>query len=222
MYEIERIIVEVASVVACFVLLKFLVKPYQFTGESRYLFLPLGFGFLGVSYAVSALAFTRLFDFSEIAWQQLLLRAFAFAFLAITYYFSKQTARSSKLLWNITLTFLICILVILLLLSFTAPQFTQQNYQFASVCVRVFNMSCLLYIIIHTLRSHVEKPDPTTIMIPFGYLLLGIGQYSLLIWAVDTSILAFFAGLASRLAALAVFLFVAYKTFYGSWKRGNK
>ena len=224
MYDIDiaRIVIEVVSAIACFVLLKFMVKPYKLTGENRYLFLPLGFGFLGVSYAVSALAYSQLITFSEIAWQQLFTRAFAFAFLAVTYYFSKQTAKSSKSLWNMTLILLIGIVITLFSLSFIAPQFTFEGYQLVSAYVRVLNIICLLYIVVHTLRSHIEKPDPTTIIIPFGYIFLGIGQYSILIWAIDSSTLSFFGGLAARLAGLSVFLFVSYKSFYGSWKSGNK
>jgi hypothetical protein len=71
------------------------------------------------------------------------------------------------------------------------------------------------------LRSHVERSDPTTLVAPFGYILLGIGQYSSLIWAFDRSYFAFFGGLALRLAGLAVFLYVSYRSFYGS-ERGNE
>jgi hypothetical protein len=88
--------------------------------------------------------------------------------------------------------------------------------------VRVFDLICLSYISIHALKSHMEQPDPTTLMIPLGYILLGIGQYSLLVWAVDHSIFAFFGALALRLAGLGVFLFVSFRTFYGSEKRGNR
>ena len=64
----------------------------------------------------------------------------------------------------------------------------------------------------------MDHPDPTTLMIPLGYILLGIGQYSVLIWGVDESIFALFGALALRLAGLAVFLYVSYRTFYSSEK----
>jgi hypothetical protein len=221
MYYLERIIIEVVSAIACFILTRFMMKPFRLTGETRYLGLPLGFGFLGASYAFSALSFSPLFDFANSGGVQLVVRAFAFLFLAVTYYFSKS-AKKPKLLWNMTLGVLAAILTILILLAIMSPQFSWPNYRLAQISVRVFDLVCLSYISVHALKSHIEQPDPTTLMIPLGYILLGIGQYSLLIWAIDASIFAFFAGLALRLAGLAVFLFVSYRTFYSSEKRGNK
>jgi hypothetical protein len=221
MYDLERITIEVVSAIACFILVRFMIKPFRLTGETRYLGLPLGFGFLGASYAFSALSFSPVFDFANRGWVQLFVRAFAFLFLAATYYFSKS-AKKPKLLWNITLGVLAAILTILILLAIMSPQFSWPNYRLAQIYVRVFDLVCLSYISIHALKSHIEHPDPTTLMIPLGYILLGIGQYSVLIWAVDASIFAFFAGLALRLAGLAVFLFVSIRTFYSSEKRGNR
>jgi len=217
MYDIERITIEVVSAIACFILVRFMIKPFRLTGETRYLGLPLGFGFLGASYAFSALSFSPIVDFASYAWVQLFVRPFAFLFLAVTYFFSKSE-KKPKLLWNSTLGTLVVILIILILLAIFSPQSLGSDYHLARLFVRVFNLICLSYITIHTLKSHTEQPDPTTLMIPLGYILLGIGQYSLLIWDVDKSIFAFFGGLALRLAALAVFLFISYRTFYSSEK----
>jgi len=221
MYHLERITIEVVSAIACFILARFMIKPFRLTGETRYLGLPLGFGFLGASYAFSALSYSPILDFASSKWVQLLVRAFAFLFLAVTYYFSKS-AKKPKLLWNMTLGVLAAILTILILLAIMSPQFSWPNYRLAQISVRVFDLVCLSYISVHALKSHMEQPDPTTLMVPLGYILLGIGQYSLLIWAVDASIFAFFAGLALRLAGLAVFLFVSYRTFYSSEERRNR
>jgi hypothetical protein len=120
-----------------------------------------------------------------------------------------------------TLGLLAAILTILILLAIISPQFLGSNYRLAQIYVRVFDLLCLSYISIHALKSHIERPDSATLMIPLGFILLGIGQYSLIIWAVDASIFAFFGGLALRLAGLAVFLLVSYRTFYSS-KKGNK
>ena len=57
MYENElRIIIEVASAIICFIFVWFIAKPYRLTREGRYLGLPLGFAFLGISYAISGMA----------------------------------------------------------------------------------------------------------------------------------------------------------------------
>ena len=130
MYDVERITIEVASAIACFILVRFMIKPFRLTLETRYLGLPLGFGFLGVSYAFSALSYSPLFDFNNEGWVQLFVRAFAFLFLAVTYYFSKSE-KKPKLLWNTTLGILTAIFVILILLIIISPKFLRSDYQFA-------------------------------------------------------------------------------------------
>ncbi len=217
MYDVERITIEVASAIACFILVRFMIKPFRLTGETRYLGLPLGFGFLGVSYAFSAMSYVPLFDSANSAWMQLFVRAFAFLFLAVTYFFSKS-AKKPRLLWNTTLGVLAAIFTILIILGIISPQSLLSDYRLARACVHGFSLICLSYISIHALKSHIERSDSTTLMIPLGYILLGLGQYSMLIWAVDRSFFAFFGGLALRLVGLAVFLFVSYRAFYSSEK----
>jgi len=221
MYDAERITIEVVSAIACFILVRFMIKPFQLTGETRYLGLPLGFGFLGVSYTFSALSYSPLFDFNNRGWVQLFVRAFALLFLAVTYYFSKSE-KKPRLLWNTTVGMLAAVLTVLILLAIVTPQFSWSDYHSAQVFVRGFSLICLSYIAIHALRSHVEQSDPLTLLVPFGYILLGVGQYSALIWAIDESTFALFGALALRLAGLAVFLFVSYRTFYSSGEKGDK
>jgi hypothetical protein len=220
MYNVERITIEIVSAIACFILVRFMAKPFQATGEARYLGLPLGFGFLGASYAFSALSYSPLFDFSNRGWVQLFLRGFAFFFLAVTYYFSKSE-KHPKTLWNVTLGLLAAIFAIMILLVIISPRFSLSDYILYSICVRVFSLICLSYISIHALKSHMEQPDPTTLVVPLGYILLVMEQYSALIWIVDSSYFALFGGLALRLAGLAVFLFVSYRTFYSSERRSK-
>ncbi len=214
-YEVERIIIEVVSAIACIILVRFMIKPYGLTRETRYLGLPLGFGFLGLSYAFSAFSYSSLIDFASYGWIQLFVRGFAFLFLAVTYYFSKSE-KHPKTLWNMTLGLFATIFAVAVLLVMVTPQIVMSDYELAQAIVRGFSLVCLLYISIHALKSHVEQSAPTTLLAPFGYILLGIGQYSLIIWAIDSSYLAFFGGLGLRLAGLAVFLLVSYKAFYSS------
>jgi hypothetical protein len=214
MYEEARITVEVVSVIVCFILVRYMIKPYWLTREVRYLGLPLGFGFLGVSYAISAIAYTGLYYFFELIWIQLLARTFAFVFLAVTYYFSKKTSNKTRILWDLTFSLLIVSLIVLLIVAFIFPQVTSGSYTASQMYVRVFNVICLSYIAINTLRYHVRKPEPTTIWIPLGFILLATSQYSLLFWYIDNSLAAFTGSLALRLMALVIFLAVAYLSFH--------
>jgi hypothetical protein len=184
--------------------------------------LPLAFGLLGASYFFSAITYAQPSFRQDILWFQLVARTFAFVFLAATYYFSKKPFKTSYLLWNITFSSIVVAVIALFLMVIFSPQLDFQSYLNASAFARILIMICLTYIIIHVLRSHMEKPDPTTLLIPLGYILLAISQYSLIIWAVDESMFAFWGALALRWWGLAIFLLVTYLTFYRSGKKANE
>jgi len=218
------IVAEVVSAIICFVLLRFMIKPYRTTGESRYLGLPLGFAFLGMSYVFMGVAlFFESFGFvEEIKWFQLFTQAYAFAFLAATYYFSKKPAKNTRLWWDITYAALGFAVVISYLVVFEPPMFGLPSYKTVDEYFRLFNIICLAYISIHTLRSHASKPDPKTIWIPLSYLLLGFAQYSSLIWSLDSSFAAYVGAYFLRMSGLLILLFVAYQAFYGTREASPK
>jgi hypothetical protein len=215
MYEGIRVAIEVISASICFILLWFMAKPYSLTREGRYLGLPLGFGFLGISSVISAIATTIPGYFnSQLAWLQLLPRTFAFLFFAVTYYFSKEPSRKSPLMWDLSISLMILVLVTLVISGIINPQLASDGYLASSVYFRVCNLICLSYISIHTLNSHIKTLETSTIVIPFAFILQGISQYSIIIWSVDRSLFAFWGAMVLRFASLAVFLFVSYKAFY--------
>jgi len=222
-YPTERMIVELVATTICFVLVWFMAKPYKLTRVGSYLGLPIGFGFLGISYGLAALIYSPIGLGPELLWLPLLTRTFAFVFIATTYFFSSKSSRKGQLLGEITISLLIIALAISLLLTFVAPNFGYDSYNRVNVPFRIFNLICLSYIAAYTLRSHVKNPDPTTIWIPFGFIFLAISQYSLLFWYIDSSFSAFVGSLVVRFVGLAIFLFVTYRSFFQfRQKRGMK
>ncbi len=216
MYATDRMIVEIVTTILCLILVRFMIKPYKLTREGTFLGLPLGFAFLGVSYGLAAISYSPLGFPRELIWLPPLTRTFAFVFLTTTYLFSSRKFRNRQLLGELTISLLVIALAILLLIAFVAPEFAFDGYSNANVYLRFVNLACLSYIAIVTLRSHIRNPDPTTIWIPFGFIFLAISQYSLLFWYLDTSFSAFIGSLVTRYVGLAIFLFVSYRTFYGS------
>lgn len=219
------IVAEVVSAMLCFILVRFMMKPYRYMGEGQYIGLPLGFAFLGFSYLFMGLSMffeTSLFV-EELKWLQLFTQAYAFAFLAVTYYFSrKASSKRTRLRWEITFAGLIFAAVVSYLIVFEPPWFGLPSYKTVDEYFRTFNIICVSYISVHTLRSHASRPDPKTIWIPLSYLLLGFGQYSSLIWSLDSSFSAFVGAHFLRLSSLLIFLFVSYRTFYGSREAPQK
>jgi hypothetical protein len=211
------ILAEIVSAVLCFILLKYMITPYKLTREARYIGLPLGFAFLGVSYLFMGFAyyFESFLFVEEIKWLQLFTQAYAFAFLATTYFFSKSS-KSKNLRWNITYAGLIFVAVISYIIIFVPPMLGLPSYKTVDEYFRMFNILCLSYIFVHTLRSHLAKPDPKTFWIPLSYLLLAFGQYSSLIWSLEAVFVANLGAHILRIAGLMVFVFVVYQTFFGS------
>jgi len=213
-----RILIEIISVIACCFLLRFMIKPYIVTREARYIGLPLGFGFLCTSYVLSAIAILQPYYFSsQFNWLQPLeitFRAFAFTFLAVNYYFSRRPTKSTRIFWDLTLSILIMSVIIICLIELIIPLTSLSIFQTTNIILRVFILICISYICIHCIREYVEAPDPISILVPFAYVLFGISQYSHLISFFERGELEFWGGLALRLMALAVFLYVTYRTFY--------
>ena len=209
------ILAEAVSAIICFVLVWFMIKPYRFTGESRYVGLPLGFVFLGISYLFMGFALfsDTLIFIEDMKWLQLLTQAFAFAFLAVTYYFSKRTSKRKRLRWQITFTGLIVALVISYLIVFVPPTFVLPSYKTVDEYFRLVNVLLVSYISLHALRSHTMKPDSKTLWFPLGYVLLVFSQYSSLVWSLDSSFTAFVGAHVLRLTGLMVFLLVSIHTF---------
>lgn len=219
-----RIAYEITSTIICLILVRFMIKPYQLTGESRYIGLPLGFGFLGATYALSAFTYYQPHIFGNATlYIQLVVRTFAFVFLCVTYYFANKKTKNNRWVWNTTLAVLLVAFVTsfaLVILPITAP--TYSEYLAAATYVRIFNIACIGYLCYRTFRSHLEQPDPDTLWIPLGYVLFGISQYSLIIYTLENSYSAWWSSLGIRYAAFALFLYVAYKSFYSKKGRLNE
>jgi hypothetical protein len=224
MYTELRTAIEVVSAVMCFILLRFMIKPYEITGEGRYLGLPLGFGFLGATHVIAAFTF-YIPDIlgKNTFYIQLISKTFAFVFIAITYYFSKKPTKNSRWLWRTTLILSVTLLIVSLLILGLPNIDNVYSYKTADTYARVINIILILYICIHTLRTHIEKPDPTTIWIPVGYAFLAISQYSILLFSlvVDLGHYTLFGGLIFRTLFLSVFLVVTFRAFYHT-EKGTK
>ncbi len=223
MSEIVEVAVEVISAVLCFILVKFMFKPYGLTREGRYLGLPLGFAFLGISSVFLAIGIQQSIE--QLMLLSLLTRTFAYVFLAATYYFSKEPSKNSRFIWDVALSLIVVALTTSALLIIRSSVIGLAIPTNLSVALRILALICISYVCLHTLRSHIRSPEPATIWIPLGFILLGISQYSLIIWASEGIYVhgyAFVGGIVARLAGLSVFLAVSYLTFHKNRRENEK
>jgi hypothetical protein len=194
-----------------------MTKPYRYTGERQYIGLPLAFSFLGASFVMGLTVFVESAAFVDVMrWIQLFTQSYAFAFLAVTYYFSKRGRETTRLWLELAFATILSVAVVSYIVIFVAPAYDLSRFSTVDDYMRIFNIVCISYIAIHTLRRYVARPEAKTIWIPFSFLLLDFSQYSFLIWSLDASFLAFVGAHFLRLAGLLVFLIVAYQTFYTS------
>lgn len=206
--------IQVASAILCFALVRFMFKPYEFTSEGRYLGLPLGFMFLGI--AEIFLGAGIFINVQELNLFSLILRTFAYVFLAATYYFSRKPTKNSRIIWNITFSLIIVTLIALLIVIVNGAITISQPMN-PSIYFRAIALTCIGYICLHTLRSHKQNPKSDTMWIPIGFILLSISQYSLLIWASDANYVygvAFTGGWIARIVGLSIFVAISYLTLY--------
>jgi len=220
-YQEFRIVYEIISAILCLILVRFMIKPYQLTGESRYIGLPLGFGFLGATYALSAFIYAQPHLFGTSTYYiQLIVRTFGFLFLCVTYYFSGKKMENTRWVWSATLAILIIATltsIILVNLPMVLP-----TYSVVATYARFFNLVFIGYLCFHTLRSHLENPCRDTLSIPLGYLFLAISQFALIIYALDNAQSAWWSALGIRWAGFAFFLYIAYKSFCSTKGRFNE
>ena len=204
--------IEGVSAVLAFVLVRFMLKPYRTFEDSRYLSLPLGFAFLGFSYIFMgiSLLLNAPSSIEKAKWMHLFTGAYAFTFLAVTYYFSaKKSEKEARPVVQALISLSFLLLIFLVVVLFFPPILEIPDYKAADEYFRLFNMLMALYIVFHTLKSHMEKPEPSTIFAPLGYALLAFSQYSLLIWSVDSSFSAFLGAHILRISSLLIFLYLS-------------
>jgi hypothetical protein len=72
----------------------------------------------------------------------------------------------------------------------------------------------LVYITIHTLKSYIMTPSARTALVPTGFIMLIMSQYSFIF--LSDSHPAIWAGYAFRFAGLVFFLIIAFYNFYAS------
>jgi len=219
MNDLGVIIVESISVALAFTLVRFMIKPYRMTGENRYLGLPLGFAFMGSSYIFmgASLSLSDPSIAEKMQWLQLFTGAYAFVFLAVTYYFSaEKREQKARPLMQVLISLMFLVLVVIFTILFLPPLFALPSYKTADEYFRFLNIILALYITFHTLRSHKLKPEAKTIPVPLAYALLAFSQYSFLIWSLDSSFSAFVGAHIIRIAGLLVLLSVSYKAIVAS------
>lgn len=118
-----------------------MTKPYRYTGERKYIGLPLAFSLLGTSFAMGGTLYFEPQIFIEvIRWFQLFTQSYAFAFLAATYYFSKKGKQTTKLWLGIIYATIFSVITISLIIIFVPTVSALPSFNIVDESLRIFNI----------------------------------------------------------------------------------
>jgi len=209
---------EILSTVLAFVLVYYFVRAYQLT-RSLYLFgLPCGFLLLASSYVflgVSLLYENNMAVSEMFLWLRLIMQSYGFAFIAFAYYFSSKTNEASeRVLRMISLPSVVTIILVFGALYFTPPFLELPPASVADEWFKVLNLVFLGYVIWHLFR-HLASPHKEaygSVWAPLAFSVLALGQYSMLIWGIDGSQIAFIFAHIARLASLTLFIYIYHSS----------
>ena len=152
--NLTLILLDAVSAVICFVLVWFMTKPYRYTGERQYIGLPLAFSFLGASFVMGLTRFVESAAFVDVMrWIQLFTQSYAFAFLAVTYYFSKRGRETTRLWLELAFATILSVAAVSYIVIFVAPAYDLSQLQYGGRLHEDFQ-HCLL--IVHC-YSYLEK-----------------------------------------------------------------
>ena len=89
--------------------------------------------------------------------------------------------------WQLIFSALIVGIIVTYLIIFEPPTFALPSYDVADRYISILDIILASYVSVYALRSHALRPDAKTLWAPLGYLFLAFGEYSSLIWSLDSS-----------------------------------
>jgi hypothetical protein len=204
---------ELLSAGLAFVIAYLMLRSFRVIRKEYLLGFPIGFSFLALSYVSLGMSYTFP-SVEEIAsWVSLLLATYGFAFLAATYFLTRKSRMGSSIgqvsQWLLSL---LVILTVILVLAVVTRHFLP-TYRVADETFRIVNLGLLSYIIVSLNQLLKAEPDHVSTMVLVGFSCLGLGQYSLLLWALDQGFWSFALAHLLRLAGLLALVITAVTRF---------
>jgi hypothetical protein len=215
------------SVTLSLMISRYFFKSYKFSGFGYLLGFPVGFAFLGASFAfeISSIMFkVDPFLYPAFFWIQMSLQSEAFALIALSYYYKNsdksQSGRTVKPR-DIVMTMLpLAIVAIPFIVPTSAlassPYFNYARLADLSFYMTLMNLSILSFIAFSSMKTLVRAGNPKLLYVPVGFALLAVAQYSLVLAYFDNGVETFIGSLAARIVGL---FFIAYATYLVTSKK---
>jgi hypothetical protein len=183
-------------------------KMYRLFSSSHIFGLVIGFALISFAdffFATSIDLANQNDSFNSIQWLKLSITSYGYAFLALVYHFHKSTEKKLSLVIKSLLLSLIPIVSILLFIvsaeSIGMPRFQQYNEYF-----RIVNMASIGYIVFSTF-SNSELRNRKLILIPLGFTILLLSQFTRFLFTIDPVILTLELSGILKIIALTIIIF---------------
>lgn len=149
-------------------------------------------------------------SFNLLQWVKLSITSYGYAFLALVYYFYKSTEKKFSLVIKSTsLSFIPIISILLLVISIeniVIPPFQQYNEYF-----RIVNIISIGYVVFRTFSNSELRNRKELFLIPIGFIVLLLSQFSRFLFAVDPIILTLELSGILKIIALVTIIFALAK-----------
>jgi hypothetical protein len=178
-----------------------MVKLFHVVRRGYLLGLPIGYSFLAIGY----LLFCASYAFPELAhptvWLALLCQSYGFVFVAVTYFLKKNGRWGHVGRWLFSTLIVLAVVVIT---TIVVNASLVPSYHAYAEAFRITNIILLVYILRDLYRGVRSERHGIGTTVLASYSLLGLSQYSYLIWARDGGFSSFLLGHLMEIIGLAV------------------
>jgi len=214
-------VVTAISITLSLMISQYFFNSYRFSGFGYLLGFPVGFAFLGASFAFEVSSLMYHADpllYPAFFWIQMSLQSEAFALIALSYYYknsdSSQSGKTVKprdmLVTMLPLAIVAIPFVVPTSALASAPYFNYAHLADLSFYMRIFNMVVLAYVFKSTIASLVRAANVKMLYVPAAFALLWLEQYSLVLAYFDNSTWAFIGSAVARIAGLTLFVYIMH------------
>lgn len=203
----------IASVIATSIVAYYFFRFYRISGIDHFLGIPTGFTFLsasnvifGTSLLVESGKLTNMIN-----WIWLITLSYSFSLIAMSYYYrSAEFNERTKLVRTMSYA---AMPVLALVIGIEAMSLEQVliSARILDEYFTAFNLIALTYVIIQSVTAIKTGNNPKLYYIPFGFLLLWVGQLSILSWALFDLADAILIYALTNIGGPALFIYALHK-----------
>jgi hypothetical protein len=202
---------ELVSATLALIVVVSLIRLFRVTRRGYLFGLPIGFSFLTVGYVIFTFSYMLTELVHPLTLLALVCQCYGFVFVAVTYFLKKRWGRIGKWFFSAIIVLAVAVTTTIIMnASFVPP------YHAYAGAFRVTNVILLGYILSDLFRGVRSERRGIGPFVLASYALLGLSQYSYLIWSRDNGFLSFLLGHLMEIIGLAILAIVLLQETLGN------